>query len=306
MFKTEAAGRKYRWQGNPYALNDDAAYQRWRKAKLQDDPVAHPDSGQSLMIEVRDAAAPTAAERAEIKSRCAGMNMALFHDAKGRLKDRSTFRKFAATLGLARLSPHMLADPDGIASITPTSRQEIKGEYIPYTTRPLNWHTDGYYADGDNAIRGFALYCVQAAATGGDSALLDPEIAYIRLRDQNPAHIAAFCRSDAMTIPANIRDGVEIRAAQQGPVFSAHAEDGQLTMRYTARTVSIIWPDDAEMTAARAALDDILASEAVLRYRLRTGDGLLCNNVLHCRSAFDDPDRLLYRGRFLDRVSETE
>jgi len=306
MFQSEAADRKYRWQGDPFALNDDAAYKRWRKEKLDAYPVAHPDSGQSLMVEVRDAANPTAGESAEIRSRCSRMNMALFHDAKGRLKDRSAFRKFAAALGLARLSPHLLADPDGIASITPTSRQEVKGEYIPYTTRPLNWHTDGYYADGDNTIRGFALYCVRAAETGGISALLDPEIAYIRLRDRDPAHIAAFCRPDAMTIPANIQDGVEIRPAQSGPVFSANARDGQLTMRYTARTVSIVWPDDAEMTAARAALDDILASESVLHYRLRPGDGLVCNNVLHRRSAFDDPDRLLYRGRFLDRITETE
>jgi alpha-ketoglutarate-dependent taurine dioxygenase len=60
------------------------------------------------------------------------------------------------------------------------------------------------------------------------------------------------------------------------------------------------------MNDARAALDDILASESAFCYRLKAGDGLLCNNVLHRRSAFDDPNRLLYRGRFLDYISETE
>ncbi len=60
------------------------------------------------------------------------------------------------------------------------------------------------------------------------------------------------------------------------------------------------------MAAARAALDDILAGDSAFHYAMRSGDGLLCNNVLHKRSAFDDPERLLYRGRFLDRLTETE
>jgi hypothetical protein len=39
---------------------------------------------------------------------------------------------------------------------------------------------------------------------------------------------------------------------------------------------------------------------------MEAGMGLLCNNVLHDRSAFtDDPHhpRLLYRARYLERVS---
>jgi len=284
----------------PPGQNNAAAYEQWRNAKLAD----YPARAEDLLVEVRDALSLSPAERAKILDLSAKTNMALFHDGKGRLSDRSAFRKFAAEFGLVHLSPHLLADPDGIASITPTSRDEIKGEYIPYTTRPLNWHTDGYYAtDAASTIKGFALYCVRAAGSGGMSALIDPEIAYIRLRDQNPDHIAAFSRPDAMTIPANIQNGVEIRAETTGPVFSQDAR-GRLVMRYTARTVSIVWPDDAEMTAARAALDEVLAGDAAFRYAMKSGDGLLCNNVLHKRSAFDDPDRLLYRGRFLDRLSE--
>jgi hypothetical protein len=43
---------------------------------------------------------------------------------------------------------------------------------------------------------------------------------------------------------------------------------------------------------------------------LQAGEGLLCNNVLHNRTAFKDSDdptqtRLLYRGRYFDRVGRT-
>jgi hypothetical protein len=88
-------------------------------------------------------------------------------------------------------------------------------------------------------------------------------------------------------------------------VFSVDA-DGRLHMRYTARTRSIAWKDDAATQAAVAALRGVLAtSPFVLQGRLDAGMGLVCNNVLHDREAFvDDPaaPRLLYRARFLDRV----
>ena len=46
---------------------------------------------------------------------------------------------------------------------------------------------------------------------------------------------------------------------------------------------------------------------SIFRLKLEPGMGLVCNNVLHDRTGFDDdPEqpRLLYRARFLDRVSK--
>jgi len=100
------------------------------------------------------------------------------------------------------------------------------------------------------------------------------------------------------------QDGV--RPAQGGPVFSLDP-DGHLHMRYTARTRSIAWKQDAATQAAVAALEGLLASDSpfILQGQLAPGMGLLCNNVLHDRAAFrDDParPRLLYRARYLDRI----
>jgi hypothetical protein len=38
--------------------------------------------------------------------------------------------------------------------------------------------------------------------------------------------------------------------------------------------------------------------------KLEAGQGLLCNNVLHTRSGFNDGEqsRLLYRARYFDRI----
>jgi alpha-ketoglutarate-dependent taurine dioxygenase len=111
---------------------------------------------------------------------------------------------------------------------------------------------------------------------------------------------------DAMTIPARMDEDNVARPEQSGPVFSVDPGQGFLTMRYTARTRSIVWRGDALTQAAVKTLADILASsEYILTARLAPGMGLICNNVLHTRGGFSDsPDhrRLLYRGRYYDRL----
>jgi hypothetical protein len=109
-----------------------------------------------------------------------------------------------------------------------------------------------------------------------------------------------------------VENGVEIRGALTGPVFSVDPDDGTLHMRYTARTRSIEWRDDPVTRAARDCIRDFLASDSpwILRYRLQPGEGFISNNALHDRTAFeDDPaagqSRLLYRARYYDRVAET-
>jgi alpha-ketoglutarate-dependent taurine dioxygenase len=147
---------------------------------------------------------------------------------------------------------------------------------------------------------------------GGDNSLLDPELAYLLLRDANPDHIRALMAPDAMTIPANDEAG-GIRASQTGPVFCIDPQTGGLHMRYTARTRSVVWKDDPATRAAVQSLEQLLAEDSryVFRHRLSAGQGLLCNNVLHNRTAFvdaDDPDaaRLIYRARYYDRIAGAE
>jgi len=116
---------------------------------------------------------------------------------------------------------------------------------------------------------------------------------------------------DAMTIPANTETGVETREARSGPVFSIDTATGDLHMRYTARTRSIEWKQDDATRAAVAFLEELLESQSpyIFRNRLSAGQGLICNNVLHNRTAFADnasAPRLVYRARYYERIAETE
>ena len=44
-------------------------------------------------------------------------------------------------------------------------------------------------------------------------------MAYILLRDENPDYIRALMQPDAMTIPANVEQGIEIRPHRPGRCF---------------------------------------------------------------------------------------
>jgi alpha-ketoglutarate-dependent taurine dioxygenase len=152
------------------------------------------------------------------------------------------------------------------------------------------------------------LHCVRPAMAGGENALMDHEMAYIALREANRDWLRALMAKDAMTIPERLDEDGVARAEQSGPVFSVDPESGALHMRYTARTRSILWKDDAATRAAAAFLQQLLAADRpdVFRLRLGPGMGLVCNNVLHDRAGFvHDPmePRLLYRARYLDRVA---
>jgi hypothetical protein len=238
--------------------------------------------------------------------------MAIYSSNTAGDADKEIPRRLGNQLGLHRLDSHWLTDDDAISPISVKGAEERgeRREFIPYTDKPIRWHTDGYYNLPERTVRGLILHCVQSAATGGDNQLLDHEIAYILLRDESPDHIRALSQPDAMIIPARSDDKGVARAAQPGPVFSVDGA-GFLHMRYTARTISIEWRSDAATQAAVAALTRILAKVTpwTLHGRLEPGMGLVCNNVLHDRSGFTEtPERrrLLYRARYHDRITARE
>ncbi len=290
---------------SPFDLENEGLYRRWRTWKLENYPVRAED----IAIEVEDPRALTSVEADGILAVCRKANMVVYRSRLGALADKAIPRLLGERFGLKSLDSNLLADEDSITSLEVMPEKSGRG-YIPYSNRRLLWHTDGYYNPPNARIRAMVLHCVRPAAEGGENALLDPDIAYIRLRDADPAHIRALMAPDAMTIPPNVEEGAE-RPASVGPVFSIDSTGGNLHMRYTARTRSIQWKDDAATHAAVRALEQLLAddSPAVFRYRLKAGEGLLCNNVLHNRTAFEDAGdakRLLYRARYHDRIAGTD
>ena len=289
----------------PFDLDNHVAYQLWRDAKR----ASHPKRSEDLVVDVADPRSLTPAERSSLLALCATANMAIYRSPVVS-EDKAIPRLLAAQLGLHRLDGNWLADEDGISPIAVATQVGDRAAFIPYTNRPIKWHTDGYYHPQSRHIRAMVLHCVRRAQTGGESAVMDHEMAYIALREANPEWVRALMQPHAMTIPERADDDGVARAEQTGPVFSVDAASGALHMRYTARTRSVSWKDDAPTRGAAAFLEHLLAtdSSAVFRLTLQPGMGLVCNNVLHDRSGFvDDPDqpRLLYRARYLDRISDT-
>ncbi len=263
------------------------------------------------IVEIANLGAPSTAERDELARQCAIGN-AVFYAARDQTDDaektRDSLREFSRAMGLRIAEKHRSAGRQGIVALQISTAKNQRG-YIPYSRKPMNWHTDGYYNAADQRIRAMVLHCVRPAADGGVNQFLDPEIAYIRLRDESPDYIDALMHPRAMTIPENREKDGKLRPASIGPVFSVDADSGQLEMRYTARTRSISWRDDAMTARAVAFLSGLLAASDpyMQTLKMQAGQGVLCNNALHNRTGFDPDssagsDRLLYRIRFHNRV----
>ena len=290
--------------GGPFDLSDSRSYESWKAKKLAGFPK-HPED---YLVRIGDMATPTDTEIDSITRLCGRANMAVYETDSEDI-DSDSIRKFAAHFGLSRLDRHLLTDETGISALEVAAAGK-RQSYIPYSSHRLGWHTDGYYNDPAKLVRAMVLHCIRPAASGGENALLDHEIAYINLRDENPAFIAALMHPQCMKIPANKDEEGELRPARSGPVFSVEPKSGALHMRFTARKRNIEWRQDSATQAAIAFLSDLMEDETgpAIRHRLTAGQGLISNNILHNRTAFeDDPEapRLIYRARYLDRIADT-
>ncbi|MCU7843379.1 MAG: TauD/TfdA family dioxygenase [Candidatus Thiodiazotropha sp. (ex Monitilora ramsayi)] len=287
---------------NPFDPDNQKAYDRWRITKLS----GYPKHIEDLVVEISNPRNLSSAEHAKLLSLCRKANMAIWAGLSGHDADKEIIRGLGLQFGLEHLDHNMCADNDAITSLTVQS-DALRQGYIPYSNRPIAWHTDGYYNPLDQQIHGLLLHCVHPAEVGGENELLDHEIAYLRIRDENPDYIRALMHPSAMTIPANVVDGKEIRPARTGPVFAIYP-DGHLHMRYTDRSRSIEWLDDPLLSEAVTYLKSVLKTPSPWHFmgKLEAGQGLISNNVLHTRSGFNDnageSARLLYRARYFDRI----
>ncbi len=212
-------------------------------------------------------------------------------------------------LGLITTIGNPESGRDHISFITDrTQDPDNSSRYIPYTSQPLNWHTDGYYYPENRKVGSFVMHCASQAESGGENSLIDHEMLYIQMQEEAPDLIQSLSLPDTLTIPANIEQGQTLRYTFQGPVYSMD-EKGYLYMRFTQRKRHIIWKKDAKVSQAIATLNSLLSNPLTekITVRLAKGEGILCNNIVHCRHAYIDSDskskkRLLYRIRFTERI----
>jgi hypothetical protein len=281
-------------------LADENQYQEWRRSRLNSRPLC----AQDITVDIDGLLAPAPGQVRAIMTKINSCNMAIYR-CRDLSADRIAVKRFAASFGLGRLDHHLCANRDGVSELTVENRGQ-KAFYVPYSNRSLSWHTDGYYNEKSRQVNAVVLHCVQDAESGGENAVLDHELVYIMLRDADSRYVQALEHPQCMTIPANETAEGEIRPSVSGPVFS-YDVDNSIHMRYSARKRNIQWRDDGVTQEALQLLTEILDNEQgpAIRYRLKPGEGLISNNVLHNRTAFSDTGadhRLLYRARFFDRI----
>jgi len=289
---------------NPLDADNSLAYRQWREDRIR----AYETGENTGIVDIEGVRASESELRQLILS-CQKFNYAIYRMARTDRNDKRFVAETGLLLGLSRLDGNLCSDEDNISAIQ-VQTEGCQSGYIPYTDKKLTWHTDGYYNNEQHTIRAMVLHCVRPAQSGGENLLLDHEMAYIQLRDENPQFITAFAQPDALTIPPNIESGVEIRGTQSGPVFSIDPLSASLHMRFSARTRNIEWKDDSRTKEAVACMQQLLSinNPYVITYRMRAGEGIIANNVLHNRTAFIDAPpaeqkRLLYRARYYDRVT---
>ena len=197
-----------------FRAGDDGAYRRWRDAKL----AAAPASRDELLVEVRDPRDPTAAELAAIVRSCRRANMAIY---ASRIpdEDKALPRQLGRRLGLHALDANLLADDDAITAIRVDPGKAGAG-FIPYTDRPIRWHTDGYYNEPAKRIRAMILHCVRSAGSGGENRVADHEMAYIALRERDSTTgqpLVLFSNPNVpRTMEKGSRENLTIRLSRDG------------------------------------------------------------------------------------------
>ena len=262
---------------------------------------------EDLSVEIANPLQLSANERHALAVRVRDTNMAVYRCRQPENIDRAAIQALTSQLGLGKPDSNLCAADDGLSELE-VNHSSTHQRYIPYSNRPIGWHTDGYYHTPERTIRAMALHCVRPAMSGGTLQVIDHEIVFGLLHRCDPRYTAALSQSDTMTIPENEAAGSGVRASVSGPVFSH--EGDVLQMRYSARKRNIIWKSDPVVGEAIAALQEILdscADLAVFR-RLLPGEGLVCNNVLHRRDGFIDSSqpgctRLIYRGRYTQALT---
>ncbi|WP_433537316.1 TauD/TfdA family dioxygenase [Micromonospora sp. CA-249363] len=146
-------------------------------------------------------------------------------------------------------------------------------------------HTDAQYRpDPEDLV---LLFVVRPARDGGDTLLLaatDAEAAVARASDLRALRAARW----SWSVPAQF-------AAQ--PPFRAPVLPGDGTIRW--RRDNLVACDRREHEVAERFAAAIAASEEIVQLRLAAGDAVIFDNrrMLHGRTAFTDPRRLLYRVR---------
>ena len=268
-----------------------AEFLRWAEEKEKNIP----ENIDGIFVNIHDINNVKTSEITKIKETINKYNSCIY-SSKIALKSNTDLLKFVELVGMRTYDCNNI-ESSKITTITPLENKKIN--YIPYTDKSLNWHTDGYY--DKKSIFSWLLHCVNPATQGGENYLLDHELAlreYVFSNDD----IDDLMAGDALTIPESKDTS---RSEISTYVFSFKNQYKKLHMRFSMRKDNIGTSPKASLAVTK--LKKIIENDCAkysLTYKLQKNEGIITNNILHGRKAFKDDmvKRRLLRIRSYERL----
>ena len=268
-----------------------AEFLRWAEEKEKNIP----HNVNEILVNIHDINNVKISEIYKIKETINRYNSCIY-SSKVALKTNTNLLKFVESVGMRTYDRNNI-ESNEISTITPLQNNIIN--YIPYTDKSLNWHTDGYY--DRKSIFSWLLHCVNPATQGGENYLLDHELAlreYV-LRNDDIDNLMA---EDALIIPES-KD--TLRSEISTYIFSFKNPYKKLHMRFSMRKDNI--GTSPKASSAITKLREIIENDCAkysLTYKLQKNEGIITNNILHGREAFKDDKvkRKLLRIRSYERL----
>ena len=273
-----------------------AGYNSWANDKLD----SYTNNINNLMVEIKNPLKLSKSEKKECVRVIKNQNMVFFNIEKPQKNIDFSLKELAHQFGMGNYELDSKSDMSGLTKIQ-VDTKKYHGGYIPYTNKPLNWHTDGYYNTTKNPILSWLLYCESPSDSGGVNRFMDHEIAYI-LYNKHYKNMHELMKEDAYIIPEN---KINSRSKIKGYVFGFVNE--KLHMRFSMRERNIVWEKDIINSINN--LKKIIKESTTfhVNYKLMPGQGVLTNNVIHMRTTFTNTknkNRLLYRLRSKKRICD--
>ena len=254
-----------------------------------------PKNINEISVEIKDINRATKNEISKIRSTLDKFNCCLYRSNRD-LESNSCLLDFAKAVGMKTFDCNNI-EANEISTISSIKNEKI--QYIPYTNKALNWHTDGYY--DKKPLFSWLLHCINPADDGGENYLLDHELAmreYVLSYDD----IEVLMNKRAITIPESQGSN---RSELSTYIFSFDNDYEKLHMRFSMRKENIKMSDNT--FTAMSKLTDVIennCSKYSINYKLSKNEGILSNNILHGRNSFKDDkvQRKLLRIRSYERL----
>ncbi|MDH6134406.1 gamma-butyrobetaine dioxygenase [Kitasatospora sp. MAA4] len=179
-------------------------------------------------------------------------------------------------------------------------RVEPDPNNLAFTSSAIAPHSDNPYRDPVPTLQ--LLHCLENAAVGGDSGLVDGFRAADLLRTEAPEDFALLTRTP---VPFAFRDRHTELSADR-PLIETDAVGRIREIRFNNRSIGTLRLPEAELDAFYAAYRRFAAitlrAELQLEFRLGPGDCLIFDNVrlLHARTAFEQDGRRHLQGCYAD------